>query len=403
MRPPLSTPRDGRPDITPSRKERPEGEFAARMHTPIHTPLVHGAPSRKPGSKLMASASKLVHDGEFDKAKATLQTILELNPENLQARSMLELISMAEPKKKKGGRGWIVLLVLALLLGGGTAAAVLIKVPGPLVLPCTAERVPLAEVSAPFAGEIDKAAEAGEEVVRGQLLVELVNRKEALELARLRARLESDEELLRIMKKSGSPEDEKHFKEQQEELAQEQAKLKNCAGDDCGNRQREVIWQLEQVKLKLKFCEWEALPKEIAAAEAKLEQLRQQVAGKASRAPVKRVQAPLDALVTKIAQKGTKVAEGSVLVSLVHARRLDLLTRSPAPRRPAKGEAVTVRLAGVGQELQGRVEAVRSDSRVVIAVTTDAAVKQLKGRCSARFERLGKITLARMLRNRLLK
>lgn len=395
------------PTIEPSRPGRDPSEHART----VQPPPAHGVPARKPAGKLLATASVLIRDGHFDEAREMLQTILELNPQNVQAQTMLELISMASDRpttKKKGRGGLIALIVIILLLGGAAAAGLLIQVPRTVELPCKVARVPLEPIQATLAGTVKKVgATSGELVDDGALLVELEDQAGTLELARLRTRLKSDEELLRIMKVSGSPEDEKRFKELKPGLQQQAKELEQscteAAGQlSCEQRKQEAAWHLEQLKLKLKFCEWEALPKEVTEMEGTLAERNKAAEAQAKKTLSQRATSPAEAVVTQIVKQGTPVKVGQTLCRLDHARQLVLTTTSAPPQLPGQGHAAQVKLTtGASVEsLQSKVASIKGQ-RLIFRVETAKGSADAPTQCSVTMEDLDSSSLITMVRDRL--
>ncbi len=397
------------PTIEPSRPGRPPSEHAGQVPPPGH-----GMPAKKPAGKLLATASVLIRDGHFDEARQMLQTILELNPENIQAQTMLELISMASDgpttKKKKGRGGLIALIVIVLLLGGAAAAGFLIQVPRPVELPCKVARVPLDPIKATLAGTVKKVeAKAGALVDDGALLLELEDVAGTQELARLRTRLKSDEELLRIMKVSGSPEDEKRFKGLKPGLEQQVKELEqSCTEEEtqpsCEQRKQEAAWHLEQLKLKLKFCEWEALPKEVTEMEGKLAERNKEVEAQAKKTLSQRATAAAAAVVTQIVKQGDPVKIGQTLCRLDHARELVLTTTSAPPKLPKQGYAARVKLTtgSAVESLQIKVASIKGQ-RLILKVETAKGSAEAPTQCNLTMEDLGSSSLISMVRDRLFK
>lgn len=397
------------PTIEPSRPGRPPSEHAGQVPPPGH-----GMPAQKPAGKLLATASVLIRDGHFDEARQMLQTILELNPENVQAQTMLELISMASDgpttKNKKGRGGLIALIVIVLLLGGAAAAGFLIQVPRPVELPCKVARVPLDPIKATLAGTVKKVeAKAGALVEDGALLVELEDVAGTQELSRLRTRLKSDEELLRIMKVSGSPEDEKRFKGLKPGLEQQVKELEASCTEEatqpgCEQRKQEATWHLEQLKLKLKFCEWEALPKEVTEMEGKLAERNKEVEAQAKKTLSQRATATEEAVVTQIVKQGEPVKIGQTLCGLDHARELVLTTTSAPPKLPKRGYAARIKLTtGASVEsLQSKVASIKGQN-LTFKVEMAKGSAEAPTQCSVTMEDLGSSSLINMVRDRLFK
>jgi hypothetical protein len=120
----------------------------------------------------------------------------------------------------------------------------------------------------------------------------------------------------------------------------------------------ELERQIEVVRTKLKFCEWQALPKEVEEQEQKLEKQRRELRILEGRPTTARVVTPRAGQLAWILPGGHSVARGQRIAELVTASQLSYLADERG-RTVLPGTPATVHLAagGSARVLLGRTEA----------------------------------------------
>jgi multidrug resistance efflux pump len=366
----------------------------------------------KPENKLLASAAVFVREGKPNEAKRALESVLEISPNNVQALTMLELISSKKKKKPKPrtgarrGRGLLVfLLLLVLLICGAAAAAMLITLPQQVTLPCTTSLVPLPEVRSSVEGTITEVKVSKGEVVKmGAVLALATNERLVRRIAELKARIADDEELVRIMKTAGTAKDDARLRKERKRLTKEIAELKKgCGNEECQVKLLELEKQLKRVKTKLRFCEWEALPKEIKQAERELIKAHNELKGLTGQKTEAEIKSPTGGIVVEISAKGTTLTKGAKLARMMVSNQIVVETTKGASQRPRKGLSAKITLKGKSTlSLSGTVDKVLAGGRFSCRVMTDATkIQKEGGACSVAIE-LGEITLLNWLKKKYL-
>jgi hypothetical protein len=315
----------------------------------------------------LATAATMLCEGRHAEAEAVLLAILAEDPGNVQAQAMLTLMA-ARGRGGSGasGRRWrfVAVAVLGLLMGAALGLGFLVQVPVRARVACTTHAVALAPAIAPMAGEVwTVSAAPGQVVARGQVLAAI--RDPAVDhLAEPRERLESDEELLRILRTGGTIADIKAFK-------QRLADLRARALQDTSAALKQRI---EETRNKLRFCDWQPTPAEVAEVSKRITRRRAELTSLAARPPHVEVRSLEEGRLETILARGTRVAKGEVVARLVHPRRLVVQAPLKAPAKlPAVGQALDVAL-GRGQRLRSVVERVAADGLITGHVDGDPAL-----------------------------
>lgn len=367
----------------------------------------------KPENKLLASAAVLVREGKLNDARRALESVLEMSPNNVQALTMLELVSSKKKKKKakpktraRRGRGLlVVLLLLVLLLCGGAAASMLITLPQQVTLPCTTSLIPLPEVRSSVEGTITQVKVSKGEVVKmGAVLALATNDRLVQHIEELKARIADSEDLVRIMKTAGTAKDDARLRKERKRLTKKIDELKKgCGNEECQVKLLKLEKQLKQVKTKLRFCEWEALPKEIKQAERELIKAQNELRGLASQRPEAEIKSPTGGIVVEIAAKGTALTKGAKLARMMVSNQIVVETTKGASQKPRKGFPAKITLKGKSTlSLNGTVDKVLAGGRFSCRVMTDATRIQKEGGACSVAIKLGKITLLNWLRKKYL-
>jgi multidrug resistance efflux pump len=193
----------------------------------------------------------------------------------------------------------------------------------------------------------------GSEVSEGQELARVSDVESRRRLAELKLRIVDKKELLRIMRTTGTVQDERKQRRIVIDLTARLRRLRrSCpAGGACQGDIGRIEQQIKSARLKLKFCEWQAEPDEIKDVGGKVTKLEQKLAELSGRPMEAKIASSRGGLVTgvKIA-KGKKVARGAVLATLAEAGRfrVEAFYTEAGAGEPldAAAAAASVRLVG---------------------------------------------------------
>jgi hypothetical protein len=323
----------------------------------------------------------LVCSGEHQGAQQLLEQLLERDPKNLQALAMLELMGVSRrsppPRRARHLGRWIAGAATALALSG-VAILLLVRVPSSRTIDCATEPIPKAELRAPAGGRVLERP-LTRDARPGSLVLVIGTPADPRRSQALAAQLASEEDLLRIMRTGGNDADVKRQRKEIAETQRELAALPACsvgkAGEACQATRSRLEGALALSRQKLRFCEWQALPKEVAAQEQKLASLRREQATPPPRFEVRAAVAGRLELGPGIAL-GAEVERGAVLGTIFEPRRLRVVAPWDGPGGaglPATVEldgariATRVRVSGEGK-LSAELERERGGARCRITL-----------------------------------
>jgi hypothetical protein len=293
----------------------------------------------------LTQAASLVQQKDHVEAEKVLKGILERNPGVVQALAMLELIGGTTGRVRKarvrpwplwigvGAAGLALLTALVLVLA--------IRVESRLTLPCRTELIARGKVRTQLNGKVmSLEAVKGRVVEKGARLASVLDEERKRRIAELKHEIEDKNDLLRIMKTTGSVADERKQKKLVVAYTAELARLEQCKGGDCARRVKAARAGIESAKLKLKFCEWQAEKDEIedlAQRIAKLEQTLAPLAGEPLEAAIA---SPDKGLVTEVGiEQGKPIEKGAVVATLVDPDRFLVVARHGGEPPQASGPA----------------------------------------------------------------
>jgi len=349
----------------------------------------------------LAAATLLVRDHRLPEARAMLETLIKQDPDNVQALAMLELINGIQETSTKAHRRWLLItpISLAVVVLGLILAGLLIQVPDRVVVPCKATTLTLARVDSPLTGKVlDTDAVAGQVVAKGQTLAVVADPSAERRLAELREQLESDQELLHVMRIGGSDQIERKQKRLLGRLNEELARLQQTCRSKCADRIQRVNRRIENTRTKLKFCEWQALPAEVTAKQEEMERATQKLKALESRPLRATVASPASGLVQELVASGAQVSVGGVLTVLVDPDNFLVEARYADPGRVA-GRPVIVELTWKNATEAYRGTMATAQNKIRVQVRAEVRQVRLSGKCSLKFER-GKVSAIRSLLRR---
>jgi biotin carboxyl carrier protein len=321
-----------------------------------------GAPLRP-----LAAAAMMVCEGRHTEAQALLLALLAEEPANMQAQAMLDLMRSpaGQPGPRGRGAGLIVVAsTLGVVLAALLVAGFLVKVPRSVRATCRLVPQAVGSVDAPIEGAVASvSARSGQVVRKDQVLAVLAAADVERRLAELRGSLPRQQLLLRIMRTGGTDADVKAFRQKQAEL---QAALEK------GKATPALKQQVEENRALLKFCDWQALPREISDQQHKVEAIGVEIAALAGRQTRAELRSPEEGRVETILTEGKRVAKGDVVARLVHARRLTLEARA-AGGTAAAGSSLEVVLGPDGTQVRSQVDRVSADGQIAGSVELDPA------------------------------
>jgi len=282
-------------------------------------------------NEALTRAAELVQADRDDEAKEVLRGLLDRDPSVVQALAMLELITGRQrPRARSRRLGWLWISagVAGLALVVGLILTLVIQVEPRSTLPCRAELVHLDKVSVRVAGQISAVeVREGMMVEKGQVLARVDDVEHERRMADLQLRIADGRELLRIMRTSGSAEDERKQKKIIATLSAQLARSNCSAGQPCESELARVKDQIESARRKLKFCEWQAERNEITQVADQLTKMEQELAS-VTRKPPELIVSPRGGLVASVKiAKGQKVNRGAGAVLIADAKRFVVMAR----------------------------------------------------------------------------
>jgi len=312
-------------------------------------------PEEEDFSEALTRAAALVQERRRDEAEAVLRAILERNPGVVQALAMLDLIGGTQAARPVARRRlpmlWIGVGAGGLLLVIGLVLTLAISVEPTVTVPCRTELISLGKVTSHLAGRVTAIeVRAGTVVDKGQELARIADLERKRRITQLREQIADTNELLRIMRTSGTVADER---KQKKLVAALTARLKREAarckqGAHCEKETAKIQAQIESARRKLKFCEWQAEPDEITQVADQVAKMKQELAPLAGKPLEATVVSPRRSLVMSVGiAKGQKVSRGANLATFADADRFVVVARSG--KEPLEGATPTkVRLVYKG-------------------------------------------------------
>jgi multidrug resistance efflux pump len=332
--------------------------------------------------------------GEMETAEAeeAMKSLLAKDPEAAKALAMLDLVRSSEAKPRRRLGLWIVLGLVGLLLIGFLILGLAKKVETRVSLPCRVLLVPLGEVKSQLAGKVTAVSvKKGSVVSKKQTLARVSDEKSKRGLAELKLKIDDRKELLRIMRTTGTVQDERKQKRIVVALTARLKQLESCSGDDCKDQIAKAKEGIESAKLKLKFCEWQAEPDEIQAEAAGIAKMEQALAKLSSKPLEVSLVSSGAGLVSEVKiAKGMQVSSGEVLVELVDATRFQVEafhTEKKGKPIDTAGVAATVRLLGEGggRTYPARPGASRRGGSLLFEVPAEVSKVQTGAACQVEF------------------
>jgi multidrug efflux pump subunit AcrA (membrane-fusion protein) len=346
-------------------------------------------PAAEPGldAASLATALVLLRDHRYAEARQSIEPVLARNPENAQAQVLLQLVATeAQRAEAARRRRRLVRLLVAGSVGLSAVTALLVPVPERMHAPCAIRPLDVGRVvGPPFAAQIKELRVSKETLVEaGQIVAVLADDAAAPQLARLRAAITVDDDLLRIMRTGGTDEDERESRRAVEQLTDQLEELGRCASGDAacvGTRER-ISAALEIARTKRKYCEWKAFPEEVAAVEQRQKKQRAQEQELLRRQRTE-VRSPLAGVVVEVA-RGPALPAGAEIARLIDAGRFEVEIANARP--PEKGSAIEVaqRKEAVVQTYYGKAQdAETRGTKLLLRLAADTRKVSFGGVCEA--------------------
>jgi multidrug efflux pump subunit AcrA (membrane-fusion protein) len=319
-------------------------------------------------------------------ANVALQHLLERNPHLSQALAAMKRLGGTETSTTAPARRslvpWIAVGAAGLLLIGLLIASLVIKVETSIALPCRTVMIQRGSVTSTVSGKITAlVVKKGDVISKQQPLVRVSDEAKKRQINELKPQIADKQELVRIMRTTGTVADERKQKQIVAKLsARLTATSRGCRSARCRGAIVKITASLESAKRKLKFCEWQAEPDEIKRVADEIAGLEQTLA-KLSAQPLESVARSSSAgLVTSVMiTKGAQLTRGAKLVTLADSKRLRVTAWDKGKRdgpRPVVGVPASVRLVGQGSDQT--YKAIPADARPGGPLAFEVVVDLLK-------------------------
>lgn len=352
----------------------------ARPRPPVPEPSVDTA--------ILATALVLLRDRRYAEAKQALDPVVQRNPQNAQAQALLQLVATEVQRSERARRRER--MVRLLVFGGiGLVAitAMLVPVPEQRDVPCALHPLPAGQIVGPsFAAKVKELRTSKDALVKAGEVVAVVSDEEAAEkLQPLRAAIENDRDLLRIMRTGGTDDDASKSRRAVQQLTDHLEELGRCARDDakCIAERKRLTSSLANARAKYKYCEWKAFPEEIVAIEQRLKKELDEEAALKRRLLIE-LRSPASGVISELSGS-RKLAPGAQLARLIHESRFAVeIATSKLPEGDSAIE-ITQRKGAVIQTFYGAAnKAVKQGGKLRVELAADTRKVSFSGSCQAK-------------------